>query len=88
MPIRRALPMPANLPQATTVPLAGATWPARLCAAAALLMAQPAAAAPLSAELAGRAEARCAAPVREIYGSTESGQLASRRTIDGARWHA
>lgn len=43
--------------------------------------------APLSAELAGRAEAACGAPVREIYGSTESGQLASRRTVDGARWH-
>jgi acyl-coenzyme A synthetase/AMP-(fatty) acid ligase len=42
--------------------------------------------APLSAELAGRAESRCAAPVREIYGSTESGQLASRRTLDGPRW--
>jgi acyl-coenzyme A synthetase/AMP-(fatty) acid ligase len=42
--------------------------------------------APLSAELAGRAETCCTAPVREIYGSTESGQLASRRTIDGPRW--
>lgn len=42
--------------------------------------------APLSADLAGRAEARCGAPVREIYGSTESGQLASRRTLAGPRW--
>lgn len=42
--------------------------------------------APLSDELASRAEARCQAPLLEIYGSTESGQLASRRTLDGQRW--
>jgi acyl-coenzyme A synthetase/AMP-(fatty) acid ligase len=43
--------------------------------------------APLSPELARRAEARCGAPVHEIYGSTESSALASRRTLDGAAWH-
>jgi acyl-coenzyme A synthetase/AMP-(fatty) acid ligase len=42
--------------------------------------------APLSTTLAAEAEARTGAPMREIYGSTESGQLASRRTTDGAEW--
>lgn len=42
--------------------------------------------APLSAALAAAAEARTGAPLHEIYGSTESGQLASRRTTDGATW--
>ena len=42
--------------------------------------------APLSPELARRAEERCGAPVHEIYGSTESSALASRRTLDGAAW--
>jgi acyl-coenzyme A synthetase/AMP-(fatty) acid ligase len=39
--------------------------------------------APLSAQLAAEAESRLAAPLLEIYGSTESGQLASRRTTAG-----
>lgn len=43
--------------------------------------------APLDGELAARAEHRLGAPVFEIYGSTESSQLASRRTTDGAAWH-
>jgi acyl-coenzyme A synthetase/AMP-(fatty) acid ligase len=42
--------------------------------------------APLSSPLAIAAEARCQAPLYEIYGSTESGQLASRRTTAGAAW--
>ena len=42
--------------------------------------------APLSTSLAAEAEARTGAPMLEIYGSTESGQLASRRTTDGAAW--
>lgn len=42
--------------------------------------------APLSPDLARRAEERCGAPVHEIYGSTESSALASRRTLDGAAW--
>lgn len=42
--------------------------------------------APLSTTLAAQAEARTGAPMREIYGSTESGQLATRRTTDGAAW--
>ena len=42
--------------------------------------------APLSTPLAADAEARTGAPLLEIYGSTESGQLASRRTTEGAAW--
>ncbi len=42
--------------------------------------------APLSDELATRAEQRLGATIHEIYGSTESSQLASRRTLDGAAW--
>ena len=42
--------------------------------------------APLSGELASQAERRCHAPLYEIYGSTESGQLASRRTTAGPIW--
>jgi acyl-coenzyme A synthetase/AMP-(fatty) acid ligase len=42
--------------------------------------------APLSTTLAAEAEARTGAPLLEIYGSTESGQLASRRTTEGAAW--
>ena len=42
--------------------------------------------APLSGQLATTAEGRCQAPLYEIYGSTESGQLASRRTTAGAAW--
>jgi acyl-coenzyme A synthetase/AMP-(fatty) acid ligase len=42
--------------------------------------------APLSPQLAAQAEAAFSAPVREIYGCTEAGQIASRRTIDGDTW--
>ncbi len=42
--------------------------------------------APLGADLAVRAEQRGGAPVHEIYGSTESGQLACRRTSGGPQW--
>ncbi len=42
--------------------------------------------APLARELAAEAEAWLGAPVREIYGCTEAGSLASRRTIEGERW--
>ncbi len=43
--------------------------------------------APLSEPLAREAEARLAAPLIEIYGSTETGQIATRRTAQGATWH-
>lgn len=42
--------------------------------------------APLSSTLAAQAEATFAAPVLEIYGCTEAGSIASRRTLDGDRW--
>ena len=42
--------------------------------------------APLSGQLASAAEACCKAPLYEIYGSTESGQLASRRTTADLAW--
>ena len=42
--------------------------------------------APLSAELAAQAETTFGAPVLEIYGCSEAGQLATRRTIEGPIW--
>ena len=42
--------------------------------------------APLSPQLAARAEAALAAPLVEIYGCTEAGQLATRRPTDGPAW--
>ena len=42
--------------------------------------------APLSQELAREAEQRFGAPLIEIYGSTESGQLATRRTAREREW--
>ena len=43
--------------------------------------------APLAPQLAARAEAALAAPLMEIYGCTEAGQVASRRSTEGAEWH-
>ncbi|CAN7641916.1 AMP-binding protein [Trinickia sp. LjRoot230] len=43
--------------------------------------------APLSEKLAAEAEARLGAPLMEIYGSTETGQIATRRTVQGPVWH-
>lgn len=42
--------------------------------------------APLSAQLAQDIEARCHAPLMEIYGSTETGQIASRRSAQTVEW--
>jgi len=42
--------------------------------------------APLSPSLAREAEDALGAPLLEIYGSTETGQTASRRSIDGPAW--
>jgi len=42
--------------------------------------------APLSEDLAARAEAACGAPLLEIYGCTETGQLASRRSTQTRAW--
>ena len=44
--------------------------------------------APLSPALAAEAEARFRAPVVEIYGCSEAGQLATRRTVAEAGWHS
>ena len=43
--------------------------------------------APLDTKLASTAETMFKAPVMEIYGCTEGGSLASRRTVEGNRWH-
>ena len=42
--------------------------------------------APLAADLAARAEETFSCPVMEIYGCTEAGSMASRRTRDGDLW--
>jgi len=42
--------------------------------------------APLSVELAREVEARCKAPLMEIYGSTETGQIAARRPTQTNVW--
>jgi acyl-coenzyme A synthetase/AMP-(fatty) acid ligase len=42
--------------------------------------------APLAPQLALHCEARFAAPLLEIYGSTETGQIASRRSAQTAQW--
>jgi acyl-coenzyme A synthetase/AMP-(fatty) acid ligase len=42
--------------------------------------------APLSPQLAAQAEARFAAPLYEIYGCTEAGQIATRRTTETPEW--
>lgn len=42
--------------------------------------------APLSMKLASDAETRFGAPLHEIYGSTETGQIASRRTTASEAW--
>lgn len=42
--------------------------------------------APLSNKLAQQAELKFNCPVREIYGCTEAGTMASRRTLDGDAW--
>ena len=42
--------------------------------------------APLAPQLAAQAEAAFGAPLLEIYGCTEAGQVATRRTTAGAEW--
>src|SRR3970040_1732634 len=44
--------------------------------------------APLSPQLAARAEARLGAPLHEIYCCTEAGQVATRRTVETDEWRA
>ena len=42
--------------------------------------------APLSAQMAAQVEERYRAPLHEIYGFTEAGMVATRRTVQGAAW--
>ncbi|HVY07916.1 MAG TPA: AMP-binding protein [Burkholderiales bacterium] len=42
----------------------------------------------LSSELAAEAEALHHAPLHEVYGFTEAGMVATRRTTEGSIWHA
>jgi acyl-coenzyme A synthetase/AMP-(fatty) acid ligase len=42
--------------------------------------------APLSPQLAAEAEARFGAPLYEIYGCTEAGQVATRRPVESHQW--
>jgi acyl-coenzyme A synthetase/AMP-(fatty) acid ligase len=42
--------------------------------------------APLPARLALEIETRCNTPLMEIYGSTETGQIATRRPVQSAEW--
>ena len=57
---------------------AGLSWPA--------MHAVISATAPLSSALASRAEETFGCPVLEIYGCTEAGSMASRRTVEGDDW--
>ena len=43
--------------------------------------------APLSPQMAAQAEARYRAPLQEVYGFTEAGMVATRRTVQGPSWH-
>jgi len=43
--------------------------------------------APLSPEMAAQAEARYRTPLHEVYGFTEAGMVATRRTVHGPAWH-
>ena len=68
------------------------TTPIHLAACAAAMGAWPeiavviSATAPLSADLAALVEERLGTRVCEIYGCTEAGSIASRRTLDGPDW--
>src|SRR5687768_5363574 len=44
--------------------------------------------APLTPQLAAQAEARFSATLHEIYGCTEAGQVATRRTVETPEWQA
>ena len=78
--------------QALPRPRALVTTPVHLRA----LLAEPAevppvdlvlcATAPLPRRMAVEAEARFAAPLHEIYGCTEAGQVASRRSVESSEW--
>ncbi len=84
--IRRVLALSGKPATLLTTPLhlrvcvqAGLNWPQ--------LHQLISATAPLSREDAARAEREFGAGLREIYGSTESGAIASRNTADEQNWH-
>jgi acyl-coenzyme A synthetase/AMP-(fatty) acid ligase len=83
--IRRAISALADPPTMFTTPMhlracveSGLQWPrlSRIVSATA----------PLSAELAERAEKMFSCKVMEIYGCSEAGSMATRRTVDGELW--
>jgi len=84
--ISRALALSAKSPTLITTPLH-----LRVCVQAKLswpdLRQVISATAPLSQEDAARAEQIFGAGLREIYGSTESGAIASRNTVNDKKWH-
>ncbi len=73
---RRLVTSPLHL---SALAESGVTWP--------VLAGVICSTAPLSEALARRAEELLQAPVEEIYGATEMGSIASRRTVAGAAWH-
>jgi len=84
--ISRALALSANLATLITTPLhlrvcvqADLSWP--------ILRQVISATAPLSQEDAVQAQKVFSVGLREIYGSTESGAIASRNTVDDEKWH-
>lgn len=83
--VRRALAGAAAEPVLITAPVH-----LRACVGAGLSWPRPrfvlSATAPLSAELAQLAEAAFGAPVLEVFGSTETGSIASRRPADEEPW--
>jgi acyl-coenzyme A synthetase/AMP-(fatty) acid ligase len=72
-------PTEATAPRSSLDALGGPAAPAAVDAVLS-------ATAPLSTELAQCFETRLGAPVHEIYGSTETGQIATHRTVQGADW--
>jgi acyl-coenzyme A synthetase/AMP-(fatty) acid ligase len=85
--VRQALQQSAGRCILVTTPLhlstcldSGIDW--RPCGCRLILSAT----APLSRELAERAEASFGAPLKEVYGSTETGAIAWRRTAEEERW--
>lgn len=86
---------PADIAQALTLlpaPRVLVTTPVHLRALAGARIAMPelsgiiSATAPLDHELALAAESALGAPVREIYGCSETASIAARRTADGPDW--
>jgi acyl-coenzyme A synthetase/AMP-(fatty) acid ligase len=79
---------------ALPIPRVLVTTPVHLRAYVSAGMAMPevslvlSATAPLSRELAAQAETLFGAPLHEIYGCTESGAIATRRTVEEERWRS